>query len=370
MRQVGRRSDRAPGPAWIAAIATAIAVAIGCSAAVPATDLPGAVETATGTASVAPVATPTPGATMPVSPPPEPSVEPLPPDLDPALADAIRLRRSYGMRYDLAYVRMVAEDPRATNWEYAVPVYPEEFEDTQRRYEESRAATPIVQSYAGLHADEFGGLYIDEGTHAGVVSLWTDDLAVHAAAIRDLAAPGTRLAFGQVRYPHAELRRLQDVVTAEWDADWVAAIPARFQGVGVSLRHNAVVVEVSSANPDAEATIAAHFDAGDRVIVESDGTGWVFIPWSAVKGRVEPVRAAAGRDLNLEWTTDGLGTCGGGDMGFGISDDGTFDLPCQVGTWTIIVKESSGDGWVEIGRGTVEVREGVDARLTIQIDAP
>jgi hypothetical protein len=63
----------------------------------------------------------------------------------------------------------------------------------------------------------------------------------------------------------------------------------------------------------------------------------------------------------MDWTTDGLGTCGGGDVGLRISDDGTFDLPCQVGRWTIIVKDVEASERTEVGPGTVAVRDGVDA---------
>ena len=315
-------------------------------------------------AEPSPSATPAP--TAPMTPPPTPVPEVLPADIDPDVQHAVELRSSYGLRYDLEYVLMVAKDPRAID-AFGVPTYPEEFTDVTTRFDESRAMAQLVQGCADAHRDEFGGLYIEESAHTGLVSLWTDHLAEHAADIRAKAGPSARLAFGKVRYAEAELRTLQHRVTKEWRAPWVARIPAAFEGVGFDVYANAVIVEISSADPDAATIVADHFGVGDRLQVESDGTGVRLIPWGTIRGRVEPIPGSH-TWLDLAWSSSDSGECGGGDMGFGVNQQGMFELPCQIGTWTIkVMDHREDDTQVEIGRATVKVRKGRVTRVTIHL---
>ncbi len=228
---------------------------------------------------------------------------------------------------------------------------------------------PIIQRYAGAHGDEFGGLYIDEASHAGVVSLWTDHLAEHAGAIRRAVGPDARVAVGQVRFAESHLRVLQDQISADWQADWVTEIPAAFQSVGVDIQTSQVTVDISSANPDAVAIIEAHYDLGHQLRVESDGTGVALLPWGTVTGRVTGMGDLAGRALGLDWESADVGSCGGGDMGFGVNVNGRYELPCQIGTWTIIVVDSTGDDPIrELGRGTVKVVADKTVTLDIHLD--
>lgn len=350
----------------VALAALAASIFAGCTVAAPSTSpaSPSNAARSTATTSV-----PTPRASAPMTPPPTASPEAIPSDLDPELVDAIRLRREYGMRFDLEYVRAVAKDPRASNDAYGHPVYPEEFEDVQRRFDESMSVTKIVLGYTGAHGDEFGGLYIDEATHVGVVTLWTDHLAEHAGAIRKAVGPEARVAFGQVRYAEADLRVIQDRVGEDWWADWVADIPASFQSVGVDIKASQVVVEISSANPDAVAIVESHYDLGDRLRVESDGTGRALIPYGTVTGRVTGIDDLDAWHLSLAWDGPKVGVCGGGDMGYGINDRGRYELPCQVGTWTIRLLAIGPDEVArEVGRGTVEVKAGETVTLDIHAD--
>lgn len=360
-----------------AIIASVAVLVLGCTAS-PASLTPSASVVKAATPQEAPSSmphptiAPTPAMTAPATPFPSPPIEVLPDDLDPELAQAVRLRREYGMRSDLAYVREVAIDPRATNTDYGVPVYPEEFEETQGRFDASMRIARSLDGYTHGHTDEFGGLYLDEATRTGVVTLWTAHLAEHAAAIRAIVGPDARVAFGQVTYTERDLRTLQDEITKEWRASWLKAIPAEMQGVGVDLHASQVFIELSSANPEAVAIVEAHFGLGDRLHVTSDGTGAALIPAGTVMGTVEPFDRLRGRNLNLAWTSDDPGDCGGGDMGFGVGDGGHFELPCQAGRRTIILMldDESGDGSTEVGRTTVTVKGGETVRVTIHLHEP
>lgn len=351
-------------------MALTVVLLASCTVARPASETPDA-SIADATFAATPTPPPTPQASAPMTPRPPVPPEALPSDPEPELANAIRRRRDYGMRSDLAYVRIVANDPRASADAYGWPVYPEEFTETQGRYGEDQDVIKVVLPYTTAHADEFGGVYIEEETHSGVVTLWTDHIEALAAAIREAVGPSARVAFGTVRYPEAELRKLQEQISEGLWEKWIANVPASFEHVGVDIIASQVVIGISSANPDADRIVAEHYGLGDRLRVESDGTGRALIPWGTVKGRVMGISGREAWQLNLRWTSeDSVGECGGGDMGFGISDEGRFELPCQVGTWTISVVTITGDDTVrELGHGTVKVVAGTTVTLDIRVSA-
>jgi hypothetical protein len=219
------------------------------------------------------------------SAPMRPTPEPLPSDLDPDLRHAIDLRRGLGLRYDLQYVLNAASDPAARTAYFDFPMYPVEEQKVGHDTELQHSIAEAIQAYAAGHVDEFGGLYIDrEDMPTFVIALWTDHLDIHEAAIRSSIEDGSLLAVRKVKYSEAELRDLQDRISADWRARWIADIPAAMEHVGVDISSNIVEVGISSANPDAPGIIEAHYGAGDRLRVESDGTGQALIPWGSRSG--------------------------------------------------------------------------------------
>jgi hypothetical protein len=314
-----------------------------------------------------PAAPTAPSATVAVVVPVPASPEPAPDD--PSLRHAVELRRSLGLRSDLAWVEAVAADPRATTTYLEIPLLPAEEADVRTRYADADTDAAAVNEYAAGHADEFGGVYIDMESGAGVVSLWTGHLEDHEAAIRARLAPGARVAFRQVEYSERHLRALQDQVTA--DRAWMAWIPAVMLSSYVDTIRNVTVMSVSSANPRAVVLIESHYGFGNALEVTSDGTGAALVPWGTVAGRVRTRGGDAPpmADYNLRWHGTGPGDCGGGDVGYGLAEGGTFTLPCQQGTWTIEVTVPSGDGWRSIGEGTVDVKANRTAKLDIVLTA-
>ncbi len=289
--------------------------------------------------------------------------EPLP--SDPAIRHAVELRRSLGLRSDVGYVQSVAADPRAQTAWLDIPLLPEEEAELAASEAEFETIASAVNEYAGSHRDEFGGVYIDRETNAGVVSLWTGHLDEHEAGIRARLAPGARAVFRKVTYSEEYLRSLQDRIVA--DRDWLASIPAVFETAGVDVIRNVTVMSVSSINPAAVQLIEAHYGLGPALEATSDGTGAALIPWGTVEGRLRtPAGSTPDRaDYFLRWHSDGPGDCGGGDVGYGVSDAGTFSIPCQQGTWTIDVTVPGGDGWRSIGQGTVDVLANRTSKLDI-----
>jgi hypothetical protein len=323
-----------------------------------------------GCVGVTPSSAPsTPPPSAPSMPSPTSSGSTAPsPTLDPEIAHAIDLRRSFGLRSDLAYVLAAADDPTTSLEFLSIPLYPAEDAKLMAAQADQDFAVSVIHPYAIAHADEFGGVYIDRADHPGVVTvLWTGHLDEHRAALA-AALDGRFVLLREVRYSEAHLRDLQDQVSH--DTDWMASVPARAESIGVDIIANVVTLDVSSGAPAAVRLIADHYGLGDQLQITSDGTGATLLPRGTVAGRVVGPDGKAVRDgeLDLRWTSPDPGDCGGGDIGYGVGRDGTFQLPCQIGVRTIMVMtQGATGGTVELGRGTVTVRAGKTVHLTIHL---
>ena len=344
------------------------ALLVGCSVAGP--DGSGDFETGSPTTkrTAAPAeATSDPCPTPAASPIPEAS---LPAALDDETREAVRLRTEYGLRHDLTWIRQIAADPTAV-LDFGVPMLPAE---TASLFARNNLPDPVRQVLDGYgHADEFGGLYIDNVQGGIVVVLWTTDPAVHDAAIRPKLPPCHPVEFRLVRWSERELRGWQDRISA--DMDWMTDIPAKLTGVGADISANVVNIDVSSANPDAADLIVAHYAAPDGMIrVISDGTGAHLLPSGTVVGRVLMAdgRPPGPNDLMLDAGSpdDPPGWCGGGDIGYGVSEDGRIEFPCKVGRRTILVKDWLPDEHVEhpvVASLIVQVPAGGEVEVEIRL---
>jgi hypothetical protein len=291
--------------------------------------------------------------------------------LDPEVEQAVTFRRTFGLRFDLPFVIASLTDPAASNLDFGLPVYPDEAIKLQADLDEQNELIPIVVGYASRHPDESGGVYIDRDQHVGMVtSLWTDHLPEHAAALATLLDGRVTLVL-KVRYSEAELRALEETVFA--DMDWMEAIPARMQSLGVGTIENAIMMDVSSAEPTAIQQIADHYGLGDKLVVTSDGTGVVFIPYGIVKGKIRTADGKIPKSVNElmlghDYDPAIPGQCGGGDIGYGVTADGAFEYPCQAGVRVLtITGHDAKGGNVEVGRKTVTVIAGQTVRVTIRV---
>lgn len=305
---------------------------------------------------------------VPSEPPP---AEPLPADIDEPTRAAVEKRTEYGIRRDLPWVRLVASDPRAST-AFGVPLLPEE---EQSLFARNELPTPVQAALGPYgHLDQFGGLYIDNSLGGVVVVLWTGDVARHEAAIRPLLPRCHPVLFRQVQWSEAVLRQWQDRISE--DMNWFATIPAAPQGVGADIIANVVTVDISSANPNAEAIIVGHYGAPAGMIrVRSDGTGAALLPWGTVKGRVVLANGkppGANNLLVMDGRGGDPGSCGGGDIGFGVQPDGTFEYPCQVGRRNLEIWDIGAglDPHPIIGRASVVVPANGEVFVQIVIAEP
>ncbi len=287
------------------------------------------------------------------------------------LAYAMSQRKLFGLRSDEAWVRQVVADPRAQTQVLDFPMLPEEEAEFEARQSDFETIAAAVNEYAVGHRDEFGGVWIDQSGHT-VVAAWTANADLHRLAI--LARLGTAgpLDVRLVRYTDRQLNDLTDRLFA--DPGWYKTIPAAPLSGGADTMHNRVEFQVSSANPQAALLILAHFGvAPDMLAVSSDGTGIALQPRGKVLGSVVTAdgKAPGRNSLQLAWHPDRPDGRGGdcGDMvGYGVLEDGVFELPCAPGGWTITVQASSGDGWVDVGSGHAVVPAGGTVKLVITLE--
>jgi hypothetical protein len=296
--------------------------------------------------------------------------------IDPTTTDqiqaAIRFRRENGLPAGVPYVLAMACVPDA-NVDFGVPLSPAEIAEFQRRGQTVDTMLPAVQAYADSHGDEFGGLYIDQARGGVLTVLWTARIDEHLAALRALVHPRAPIAVRQVRWTERELAGLQARIAADWN--WFRAIPAAPRGVGIDTINNVVQVSVSSANASASEMIVAHYGvAPGMIVVESDGTGAALLPWGTVKGVVvtKKGKPPGSNNLMVEQALGGVpGECGGGDVGFGVMDDGRFEYPCQAGVRVIeVVEIGDAEPHPVLGSGRVTVKANEVASLRIVIDEP
>ncbi|MEA2674923.1 MAG: hypothetical protein QOI92_2115 [Chloroflexota bacterium] len=293
----------------------------------------------------------------------------------PAELEAIRFRTDFGLRADLGFVRAVAVNPAASSSEYSVPLLRAEIADLNGRAANADAVREAVKEYTDLHPSDFAGVYIDQKNGGAFTTLWTANLDEHAAAIRRRVRPGARIAFRLVTFTLRDLTALQDRIGHDWD--WMRAVGIAPRSVSTDVIANRIDVEVSSANPTAVAIVLAHYAApAGMLFVESDGTGADLVPWGAIHGRVvdsngKPPGDRIAYNLNLDWTSDGPGTCGNGDVGIGVTSDGAFEVPCQAGGHTIqIVLLVGASDFRTIASRHVVAIGGTTVALVIKLNQP
>jgi hypothetical protein len=360
------------------AVALTLSVAVACTGATPprsgapvrgpqvllASASPPAVQ-----ATATPAASPEPAY---VPPTPTPAPEPLPSGLAPDIVAAVAWRRENGLRSEPGWVLRVAADPTAVDW-WAYPILPEEEAFIWARQERLQPFVGFVKRHAAEYPDEFGGLYLDNA-NSRIASLWTANLALHQSAIGDLAGMDAPIVVLPVRWSKAELRAVQDRIDPRWPG--FAAVASAPQGFSEDIPRNLVSIHISSANPDAPQLIRERLaaDLGIPVAmleVTSDGTGVALLPYGTVEGVVRLADGSRPRsnDLMVEWRPETVGDCGIGDMGYGVGENGQFEIPCRVGTYTIeiTVSKPGGEGRVVVGQTRVTVREGEVSTVRIRL---
>jgi hypothetical protein len=315
----------------------------------------------------APTTMPAPESTIPGE---SSGLEPDPTGLSADIVAAMAWRRATGLRSDPAWIEQVAADPDASE-SWAFPITPAEEHfiwDRQARFD---GYLGPIQGYVASHADEFGGLYIDNAT-SRIATLWTAHEAEHRAALLALLGDGAPVEVLPARWTEARLRQLQESITI--DAGWFRELDAVGQGFGVDVTRNILTIDISSANPDAPRRIAERIAATygvprEMIDVTSDGTGVELLATGTVTGRVVLADGSGpgANELRVDGVPDGVGYCGGGDIAFGVGAGGRFEIPCKMGSYTMVVMVPTGEGEKVVGQAHVTVGAGETTTVRITL---
>jgi hypothetical protein len=168
-----------------------------------------------------------------------------------------------------------------------------------------------LQAYGAEHADEFGGLYVEDQSRGSFVMFFTDHLEEHAAALAEI---WPRVTVMGVRYSEAELRALQNRLGDElFGAEGIELL-----SVGVDIIENKVVLALKSDDPTLEQRLeAAHpgmleasvFPLPGEWSNVPEGNGWRLLTAGQAGGaEAYTVRAATdAAEWNEMWAAIGLG---------------------------------------------------------------
>ena len=294
---------------------------------------------------------------------PEPLAS-LPADVDESVRDAIQGRYDNGLRRDLAWVsrsRRTRPPPPSSASRCCRPNSASLFARNGR----SIMVETLLRDYD--QGPEFGGLDMDNALGGVIVVLWTTDPTAIRTELGPRLPPCFPILFREVRWSEAELRRWQNAIALQ--ADWFAEIDASLQGVDADTIRNDVgcrdlECERGRRAGDRGPLRGAGGDAPGRVGRDRSGPA----AWGTVVGRVltadgQPVGP---NDLMVDYggPDDPPGWCGGGDIGYGVRSNGSFEYPCHVGRRTVRVLDWVGDGDHQVVASTVvDVRDGREVEV-------
>ncbi len=232
----------------------------------------------------------------PPAPDPTAPAEPAP-SLDARFAEALAFRQRYGLRSDLSWIELVAEDPAAEAGidEYGVPLTPAELAELQgRRNPLDYTATELLtelREYGALFPASFAGAYLDQRVAIGFVVMFSRDVDRHRMALANLFPRVVHLDVQQVRWSLAELEGFEAQVGA--DLAWMPAGQATLLGAGRRATENFVYLQYLGPI-DMGTNIARHYGSPSWLSVERAGP----LPWTGpVATLIVDVRARDGTPM-------------------------------------------------------------------------
>jgi hypothetical protein len=250
---------------------------------------------AAGCTGVAPGPTPSPT----VAPGSQSSPSAQPPA---GVETAVKVRDALGLRSDRDWVEMVHNDPTSTLSNLGILLTPAELAQLQQQQSMPDDYSALV-AYGIRHADQYGGMYIDQPLGLPVM-LFTGSIDAHRAAINTLprgAAVDVRLC----TFTEAELTAVLD------DLDFNALRSEGIDVISASLDtiNNVVTVEAKAASPQAEAVLEERY--GGKLVAtihplpgawvnRGAGNGWRLI--ANMERGADWAYAARGATSEAEWT--------------------------------------------------------------------
>jgi hypothetical protein len=206
----------------------------------------GCTATAPSAAPSSPAPTPTPSVAPGTSSPPG-GEQPLDIEI------AVKVRDAVGLRSDRDWVETVQNDPASTMSNLGILVSADELAQLQQQQSLPDDRSALV-AYGIRHADEYGGIFIDQplGT---TVMLFTGNLDAHQAAIAALPR-GAAVDVRPCTYTEAQLTAvMNDLDFNALGAEGIDVISASLDTI-----NNVVTVEAKAASPAAKTALEERYD--------------------------------------------------------------------------------------------------------------
>jgi hypothetical protein len=293
---------------------------------------------------------------------------PLPTLTQASLEEARRFREGIGLRSDEAWLLTVASDPNADRDTYGVPLTQEEVQELFARLQSVDEIREAVIGYGLRHPEDWAGAWIDHDAGGVLVAQFAGNADLHRVALQTLVRPGSPLRVDAVRWSLEDLERLAGRINP--DDPWFATIPAVVTGIGPNIVDNRFELELSAADPRAEALIRGHFGLGpDILYLDWDRTGARLLGHGRLRvtavnsegDAVPGLRCVAYPDLVHAWDpfewqpqfTDEVGRC-------------QLRLPA-TGYWVHLEHKEEGVAATLVAMGRAVVREGELTELTIEV---
>lgn len=301
----------------------------------------------------------------------EPTQEPaaVQPDVSvEEMAEWVAFRRTFGLRTDEAWLRLVAAD--LTAGREPVPLLQSEIVEMQQKIADGQALQPAIDAYGRGVPDSWAGSFVAEGQ---VIALFSRDADVHRVALRAILGPEAAFDVRRARSSLLELEDRSRRINA--DAAWLASIDASLLSVETYIADNAVQLRYQGPS-DLEEVISAHY-AGD---------GWLSVvhaapnPWTGAVGTLvivvtdasgapvskvycdigsEDPRVGSGKDWQPEygtWETDGVGRCLIGTV--------------PAVSYRINIRARDDETWVELATARVTVLEEGTTTTAVTVPRP
>jgi hypothetical protein len=172
-------------------------------------------------------------------------------------------------------------------------------------------AVADLQAYGAEHADEFGGLYVDDQGQGSFVMLFTDNLDEHAAALAEI---WPRVTVRGVQFTEAALIELLEGPAIRG----IGGDGVEFLSAGLDTMNNRVTLDLKSNDATLELRLELEFGGMVEVNVYpipgpwenlAEGEGWrLLAAGEAAPEEAYTVRAATDEAAWLEmWAAIGLG---------------------------------------------------------------
>lgn len=199
------------------------------------------------------------------------------------MGKAIEFRKTFSLRADEGWIRLVAADPASEEGrvKYGVSLSPEEVADLDQRTVAVEAIRVQVIQYGLAHPDDWAGAYIDQQREGILVAQFSDNIEQHRQALMSGLGPLARLEVMPVEYSLEYLQAEADKIHGT--KDWFLTIPAYLRTYGVDEVANRIFIRISSVEPNAQDIIEEHFGWAGLTKVESDGTGAKLLPFGTLR---------------------------------------------------------------------------------------